>query len=317
MPSASSAARHQPNTPIDRRRSRRRLRSAPHRLLVGGVGVLVGLSLLFPAQTILAPVADAGAEPGGTCQGWTSTTRPPDYIRVLRNRTGRVDRVPFKQYVVTVLGKEWPAYLPQAVIDAGAVAVKQYAWFHALGHGRVSRHGQCFDVTDGVGDQLYKPGRARVRPDHYTAVNETWTVRLIKNGQLFMTGYRTGGPTACGRDATGWKLFARSAVHCAERGMSYLQILRTYYGPGLNVVSTGSDQSSLMNTPDSTQASDTTRSADSTQPAGTSPVVDSPDASAAFVNARDTERIGVDTDDTSNASSSSSALLDVRAFTTA
>ena len=123
--------------------------------------------------------------------------------------------MPFKKYVITVMGKEWPSYLPQAVIDAGAVVVKQYAWFHVLGNGRVSSQGQCYDVTDGVGDQLYKPNRARVRQDHYTAVDATWGVRLVKNGTLFMTGYRTGNKGACGHDATGWKLYARSATRCA------------------------------------------------------------------------------------------------------
>jgi hypothetical protein len=147
--------------------------------------------------------------------------------------------VPFKKYVITVMGKEWPGYLPHSVIEAGAVAVKQFAWYHALGRGRVSRSGQCFDVTDGIGDQLYKPNRSRIRSDHYSAVDATWGVRLLKHGSLFMTGYRTGNKGACGHDATGWKLYARSATRCAGRGMGYLQILRIYYGPGLTIVNGG------------------------------------------------------------------------------
>lgn len=277
MPSASSAVSPQPNTPIDNHRAGFESRRVLHRLFVGGLGVIVGLALLLPVDSILAPAAAASSQPG-SCSGWNSTTKPPDYIRVLRNRTGRVERVPFKKYVVTVMGKEWPSYLPQAVIDAGAVAVKQFAWFHTLGNGRVSRRGQCYDVTDGVGDQLYKPGRARVHADHYTALRDTWDVRLMKNGDLFMTGYRTGNKTGCGHDATGWKLFARSAVRCAARGMGYLEILRTYYGPGLNVVDASSSAadlsaSSTAQFPDSaqapaaTQAPDTTPAADATQPA--------------------------------------------------
>jgi len=270
VPSVSSAAHPQPNLRIHNRHAGSRARRALHRLVVGGLGVIVGLVVLVPADTILAPAVAASAQPGN-CSGWNSTTKPPDFIRVLRNSTGRVERVPFKKYVVTVMGKEWPSYLPQAVIDAGAVAVKQFAWFHALGKGRMSRRGQCFDVTDGVGDQLYKPGRARVHADHYTAIAHTWNVRLIKNGSLFMTGYRRGNPTSCGHDANGWKLYARSAVRCANRGMDFLQILRTYYGPGLNFVNASSNQSTSFIAANSSQAIDATQATDATQAADSAP----------------------------------------------
>ena len=279
MPSANPAVSPQPTIPTSNHRAGFRARRVLHRLSVGGLGVIVALALLLPAETVLAPAAAAAAQPG-SCTGWNSTTKPPDYIRVLRNGSGRVVRVPFKKYVVTVMGKEWPSYLPQAVIDAGAVAVKQFAWFHTLGNGRVSRRGQCYDVTDGVGDQLYKPGRSRVHADHYTAIADTWSVRLIKNGSLFMTGYRTGNKTSCGHDATGWKLFARSAVRCAARGMGYLEILRTYYGPGLDVVNAGSSQADASSASDSAQFPDsalfqgTVQSTDTPQATGTPPAGD-------------------------------------------
>ena len=243
MPTAVSATSSQPNPTTTRTARSYRCgdsrRASLRRVALIGVSVLVGLAIMLPAETLAAPSVAAAAAPG-SCSGWSSTTRPPAYMRVLRGSTGRVARVPFKKYVVTVMGKEWPSYLPQQVVEAGAVAVKQYAWYHALGRGRVSRHGQCFDVTDGVGDQLYKPGRARVRPDHYAAIAATWNVRLVKNGALFMTGYRTGNKGRCGHDRTGWKLYARSAVRCArQRGMNYLQILRMYYSP-VAVVNGGS-----------------------------------------------------------------------------
>ena len=50
-----------------------------------------------------------------------------------------------------------------------------------------------------------------------------------------MTGYRRGNKGACGSDATGWKLFARSATRCANQGEDYREILRIYYGPGLTI----------------------------------------------------------------------------------
>jgi hypothetical protein len=269
VPTAVSATSSQPNTTTTRRSrgDRSHVRVAGlRRLALTGVSVLVGLAIVLPAETIGAPSVAAAAAPGW-CSGWTSTTRPPDSIRVLRRSTGRVVRVPFRKYVVTVMGKEWPSYLPQQVIEAGAVAVKQYAWYHALGRGRISRHGQCFDVTDGVGDQLYKPGRARVRPDHYAAIAATWNVRLVKNGSLFMTGYRTGSKGRCGHDTTGWKLYARSAVRCArKRGMGYLQILRMYYGP-VAVINGGGNSGAAAETFNSQTSDAPSTSTAETQPA--------------------------------------------------
>jgi hypothetical protein len=243
------------------------------RLHVYGIGLLASLTMAMPAQTFLAPVAAANA--GAACPGYGSTTVPPAYIRVLRHKTGRVDRVPIKQYVLVVLGREWPSYLPQQAINAGAVAVKQYAWYHALLGGRMTRSGQCFDVTDGTGDQLYTPSRSRVNQDHYTAINETWGVRLTKSGSLFMTGYRTGAPGSCGSDATGWKLYARSATRCAYRGDGYLQILRIYYGP----VSVVGDAGTASATAD-TSGSAAEKSPVSTAPPPTTTTTDSITADA-------------------------------------
>jgi hypothetical protein len=206
---------------------------AARRMLIG-LGVIVGLSFALPAAALLPQSADARA--GSSCSGWNSTTQPPQAIRVLRHRTGRVVTVNFQRYVVTVMGKEWPSYLPFQVIEAGAVAVKQYGWYHALdGHQRVSRRGQCYDVIDTTRDQLYNPHKARVRPIHRRAVAATWDTTLIKRGKFFMTGYRRGDKRRCGRDATGYKLFARSATRCAHGGHDWLSILRIYYGPRLQI----------------------------------------------------------------------------------
>lgn len=236
MPTANSAVSDQPTTHTsDQPLGTPGPAARKHRLATLGLGIVLGIGAMIPAETLLAPGADARAQPNN-CSSWRSTTRPPDYIRVLRRKNGRVQRVPFKRYVVTVMGKEWPSYLPQAVVEAGAVAVKQYAWYHAMGRTQLSRRGECYDVTDGVGDQLYKPGKARVRPDHYRAIQATWNLRLLKSGRLFMTGYRRGSANRCGRDATGWKLYAMSASRCARQGMDFRGILRRYYSPNLELV---------------------------------------------------------------------------------
>jgi hypothetical protein len=249
VPSANSAAGVKPI--ISASAVRRRVRNT---FLAAGLG----LSLLLPAGLFVASTVAAGTgDGGGDCSRWTSTTRPPDYIRVYRNKSGRIDRVPFKKYLVVVLGKEWPGYLPHAVIEAGAVAAKQYAWYHALQGPRRLKDGRCFDVRDGIQDQLYRPNKSRVRRDHYDAVNATWHVTLIKRDRFFMTGYRRGYKGRCGRDANGWKLFARTATRCAYSGKDFLQILRIYYGPDLQIRQDGERLSASSSSGQSAQLAQT------------------------------------------------------------
>ena len=226
MPSANSAAGGKPTSNASA--VRRRLRNS-----FFAFGLC--LSLLLPAGLFVASGVAAHAGNSGQCTRWTSTTTPPDYILVYRNKSGRIDRVPFRKYVVTVLGKEWPGYLPHALIAAGAVAAKQYAWYHALQPPRYLKDGRCFNVRDGIQDQLYRPNKSRVRQDHYAAVDATWDVTLIKSDRFFMTGYRRGYKGRCGRDANGWKLFARTGTRCANAGKDFMQILRIYYGPDLTI----------------------------------------------------------------------------------
>src|SRR5690242_15447874 len=91
---------------------RRRLRNI---FLAAGLGA----SLFLPTGLVLAPTVSAEVPPnsgGPACSRWTSTTTPPSYIWVYRNQSGRIDKVPFRQYVVTVLGHEWPGYLPHQLI---------------------------------------------------------------------------------------------------------------------------------------------------------------------------------------------------------
>ena len=81
-----------------------------------------------------------------------------------------------------------------------------------------------------------------------------------------MTGYRRGDKVRCGKDRTGYKLFARSAIQCARKGYGWQQILRTYYGPRLTLVGGGggsmSAQSSYVFASDSARAANSIRSAE-------------------------------------------------------
>ena len=278
MPTAKSAVSTQPSTHSPDTQPKAPDLAAPRRgrgFITVLMAALVGVSFVLPASFAFAPVVDAKAGPNG-CSSWSSTSRPPQYIRVLRRAKGKVVRVPFQKYVVTVMGKEWPSYLPQAVVEAGAVAVKQYGWYHAMGRAKQTRGGACYDVVDGTGDQIYNPQKARVSGDHHRAADKTWNVRLLKNGRLFMTGYRRGNKVSCGRDKTkaGYKLYARSATQCARRGDNYLEILRRYYSPNLDIVNGRGGSSSAAQTRSQSRPQTSSRSVQTTSSSNTPNVTD-------------------------------------------
>ena len=92
--------------------------------IVGGASSLGGVSGVGAALAVEAPVS---------CTGWDSLITPPKTIRVLRTRTGLVEVVPFRTYVYrTHVAEFWSEYLDEpysdALLGAGAVAIKQNAW---------------------------------------------------------------------------------------------------------------------------------------------------------------------------------------------
>ena len=202
------------------------------RLVVGAVFALAALAV--PQVTSPEPVAA-----GSSCTGWTSSTDPPRTIRVLRTRSGKVEKVDFRRYVAKVMASgEWPSRLKMATLETGALATKQYAWYYAMkGNHRSSyvRNGKCYDVRDDVRDQLYKH-YAKPTSRQHKAIDKTWGLSLRKKGRFFLTGYRAGSVSTCGADAHGWKLYAKSVEDCAKKGWSYDRILRKYFNGKLTFV---------------------------------------------------------------------------------
>lgn len=205
----------------------------------GASALIVALATGIFFQSAPATVA------GGSCTGWTSTVVPPPSINVLRTSLGRVETVPFRRYVEFVLAAEWGPGTAREALAAGAVAVKQYAWYHALaGHWRGGRYGgTCFDVRDTNVDQVYRPATKIPTAKQRSAVAESWAVTVRKPsstdpaGRFFMTSYNGGHSLpGCGAGVTGWKLWQHGAATCAAEGYTYEAILRLYYGPRLQVV---------------------------------------------------------------------------------
>jgi hypothetical protein len=192
---------------------------------LAAAALLAGMAWL---PTVSAPPVVRAA----ACTGWSSTTTPPSAIRVLRT-SGVVETVDFETYVKVVMPAEWPPAWPIESMRAGAVAIKQYAWYYTMHYRGLTGTGGCADVYDNNNDQVYSPETRTPAASHIQAVETTWAESITKNGTFVFTGYRPGSDVACGADADGSHLYQHSARNCALGGSTGEQILNVYYGPGL------------------------------------------------------------------------------------
>lgn len=190
--------------------------------------------VLSDRATTIAPGEGGGAEmlpDAGPQDG------PPDFIRVARTFSSscvypptnvqRVDRVPFMDYVRGVLPNEWIASWQPAALDAGAVAIAQYAWSAGFAQRKWTRYGYPFDVLDSTCDQVYKdrdPARNYAATD--AAVSRMWGAALLRNGALFTTFYRARDEQ-CGSNLDCMGQYGSQDL--ALQGWSGLQILQHYY----------------------------------------------------------------------------------------
>lgn len=202
------------------------------------VGILVAAFLI----AFLAPMAlpAPGAEAASCGTNWRSIKTPPDTIRVLLTSQGRVVVEPFRSYVAMVMASgEFPTWLPSPVLEAGATAVKQYAWYYALkGHHRPDYRtpsGDCYDVRNDTNDQLFTTAASPTKKQ-LRALDATWGLTLRKGKRFFLTGYRAGTASRCASDADGWRLYAKSMVDCANKGWTRQQIQERYYAPRITFV---------------------------------------------------------------------------------
>ena len=195
---------------------------------------LAAVALLVASLWTSGQASAAAVTPATTaaCTGWTSTTTPPPTIRVLRT-AGTVETVDLKTYVKTVMPAEWPTTWPMEVQRAGAITIKQYAWYYAMHYRGGNANGSCYDVVDNSNDQVYSPGDRTPSTGQSYAVDGTWSESLLRNGSFIVTGYRSGSNVPCGSDATGTVLYQLSARDCAIAGKSAEEILHAYFDPGL------------------------------------------------------------------------------------
>jgi hypothetical protein len=216
------------------------------RRLAAGLALAVTLSIAASSAALV--VAPASVLAASACSGWDSESIPPDTIRVYRTMgpdAGQVQVVPFRRYVEVVMAAEFGAGTPTEALRAGAVAAKQYAWYHAIHwRGGTNGAGECYDVADNSNDQLYLPLSKQPAPTHLDAIAHTWPISIRKGMRFFATGYWGGPDAPCGAVGNGWRLMQKSAYHCAKDGMKAEQILRVFYGPSLSIVHPGANDMS-------------------------------------------------------------------------
>ncbi len=168
----------------------------------------------------------------------------PEYIVVGRTYTiGCITPAPniptqrmrFVDYLRNALPNEWVAAWPPAALDAGAIAVKQFAWYTTVVERKWRGRGYPFDVVDNTCDQYYRDASADPRTD--AAIQRTWGTLLVRSGVPVRMYYRDTEATCGGiRDCMGQ---VESAV-LASAGQTSLQILARYYNaPGTAVLATG------------------------------------------------------------------------------
>ena len=190
---------------------------------VAGLGIFVGLPVR--AQTI----------------NTNYNVKPPVVIRVAiragNNPRGSilwVQTIGFQQYCTDVLPNEWmPSWDPQA-LEAGAMAVKMFAWYHTLHP--VTIGGFTFDVDNTVNFQEFRFLSGRIETDR--ALTTTWPYAYTDaNGTIAALDYRAGIPHNPNWAFIGSQKMAQwGSQYWAKTGASYLRILNLYF-PGRTLVS--------------------------------------------------------------------------------
>ncbi len=227
---------------------RRGARRPVRRALVGGLALL-GLVVLSALGATTARAASAAAAAGTQVATGTTlaaapsaTLTPPATIRVARrfpaNDPGgvivAVDTVDFRTYCVRVLSHEWapPSAFSDEALRAGALAVKEYAWYWATRPTKlpdVAAWGA--DVDDTTNYQEYMSWDYGQR--YWDAVNSTWATTMTRGGQIFQASYYAGVYSSAPAD--GYHMTQWGSQYWAALGKDHQWILGYYY-PGAQLV---------------------------------------------------------------------------------
>jgi hypothetical protein len=201
-------------------------------LLVGFLPSVFGNPSMDPASTVTA-----AAPP---CNNYSSNVTPPENIGVaITNSAGAIIDVvyiDFKSYVRDVLPNEWLSGWESAAYQAGALAVKTFAWYHTI-HWRGGQFlptDECYHVRDDQGDQVYFSGSRTIPTDF--AVEQTWNYLLLNDGAIYPTHHNSGySYHQCGDVSPPPGLYPGAVMSqygsqaCALEDKRWAQIVDIYY----------------------------------------------------------------------------------------
>jgi Stage II sporulation protein len=200
-----------------------------------------------PARTGSArtsPARKAVQQATGGCErnssGWTSQTQQPPTIRVYMTGVhgptdaGTVVRYSFTFYEEHVLPNEWFPSWDEAALEAGAVAVRDYAWYFVVNGSKGTTFGSpdpcSFDVDDSTNYQDFDPF-APTYSSTNTAVTATAPYLYRRGSAIPETAYNSGFQgEACGGETVPGSLSQWGTQSCAMNGDSWQKILSIYYG---------------------------------------------------------------------------------------
>ena len=144
-----------------------------------------------------------------------------------RGRIIYVTTVNFDQYCRDVLPNEWFPTWHLAALEAGAIAIKMFGWYHHLHP--VTVDGFTFDVDNTVNFQLYRALSDQEKTDF--AYQNTRNLAYVKPDQtIFELNYRAGyenNPNWQYRNAQ--KMSQWGSQYWANLGKTPLEILNFYY----------------------------------------------------------------------------------------
>jgi hypothetical protein len=129
---------------------------------------------------------------------------PPPSLRVWRRRldgsatscAGRVDVIPFEEYVKGVLPHEWIPSWDSKALEMGAVAIRTYAWWWVAAGGKYD----CADLDDTTASQVYEDERL---DKTNAAVDATSGVAIFKDGRWCSPNIRRRTAT---RPTSAWSM---------------------------------------------------------------------------------------------------------------
>lgn len=138
-----------------------------------------------------------------------------------------VTEIPFDEYVLDSLPHEWGPGWGAPSLEAGAIAVKMFAWYKTLNP--TTLDGWTYDVDNTTNFQTYLPG------NRYEATNlahqRTRNIAYaLPDGEIVELNYRAGyqgGPNWEYRNAN--MMSQWGSQYWAEQGYTPLQILQWYY----------------------------------------------------------------------------------------